>query len=209
MRVDAEDRSQALGVMMPIRVKEFLDDKKRSLRPGDANQGPAQAQQPQYLQRCDQRRQVQCFIPMAVPEADAKEISRLELSLAMLLPIELYEADLVSPEQGAEAGEGGFHVTIEEWKEGPAQREVRLAITRPLVGAPTVSAPAMQDDVVTFYGPEGQIVTPSTASTGGGTGIIYAATLPLDAKIARIRVTCLKNYEVVEFPVVFENVPLP
>jgi hypothetical protein len=208
LRVDAEERSQALGVMMPIRVAEFVDDKKRSLRFGDGQAGART--QPQYVQRCDQRRQLQCFVPMAVPEADAKSIARLELALAVLLPTELYEAELATPEKGSEAGEGGFHVVVEDWKEDGAQREVRLAITRPAVGAGTPSGPPVQDDVVSFFGPMGQAVAPITSAVSGDqAGIVYVATLPLSPAIARIRVTCLKQFEVAEFPIVFENVPLP
>ena len=40
-------------------------------------------------------------------------------------------------------------------------------------------------------------------------GVIYTATLPAGAKVGRLRVSSLKQFEVVEFPVVFENVPLP
>jgi hypothetical protein len=207
IRVDAEERSQALGVLMPIRVKEFLDDQKRSLRWGDG--AGQQVQQSQYLQRTDQRRQLQCFIQMSAPQPDVKTIARLEFTLAVILPTELYEAEIGNPDAGAEAGEGAFHVTIEDWKENGAQREVKLAITRPFVTNAALPGQPIQDDVVTFHGTDGQLVTPVSTGMGGGSGLVYTAALPIGAKVGRIRVSCLKQFEIVEFPVVFENVRLP
>lgn len=207
IRVDAEERSQALGIMMPIRVKEFLDDQKRSLKYGDS--AGQQLQQSQYLQRTDQRRQLQCLVQMSAPQPDAKAIARLEFTLSVLLPTELYEAEIGNPDAGSEAGEGPFHVTIEEWKENGAQREVKLAITRPFVTNGAVPGQPVQDDVVTFYGTDGQVIAPLTAGIGGGSGVAYSATLPASAKVGRVRVSCLKQFEAVEFPVVFENVQLP
>ena len=60
-------------------------------------------------------RRLQAFVQMAIPEPDAKAISRLEFSLSAVLPIELYEADVPNPEEGSEAGQGAFHVVLADF----------------------------------------------------------------------------------------------
>jgi hypothetical protein len=206
IRLDAENRSQALGVMMPIAVTEALDDRNRSLRFGD---GGAVQPSSRYVQRCDQNRRLQTFVPMAIPETDAKAISRLAFTLSTILPTELYEADIANPEEGSEAGQGAFRVSIEEWKDGPAQRDVRLAISRPAIASGPAPMGSVQEDLVTFFAADGQPIMPTTTASGGGTSFTYTATMPLTPKVARVRVSSLKQFEIAELPVVFTDVPLP
>ena len=98
---------------------------------------------------------------------------------------------------------------LDEWKQTATQREVKIAITRPLVSLGLLPGQSLLDDVVTFHDADGRQIMPTSSGVGGGATPLYSATLPLSATVGRIRVTCLKQFEVADFPVVFENVPLP
>jgi hypothetical protein len=203
LRIDAEDRSQALGIMIPPKVKDFVDDQNRSLRV------PEQFQS--YTTRFDARRQLQTFIQMGGPEPDAKAIKRLEFNLPLLLPTAFYEAELNNPEEGMRAGDGDFSVTVESWGENAGNREVRLSILRPQLSTPGPPVIAVADDLITFVGPEGAPIQPlnfNFAAQRVGT-LLYFANLPLSATVTTLKVSCLKGFETVEFPIVFENIPLP
>ena len=86
---------------------------------------------------------------------------------------------------------------------------MRLAINRPRPRRGPAPIGAVQQDVVTFFASDGQTILPVTTASGSGTSFTYTATLPLNPKVAKIRVSCLKQYEVAEFPFVFTDVPLP
>jgi hypothetical protein len=203
IRIDAEERSEALGVMMPIRAKEILDDQKRSLRYPEANLGQS------YSARFDQRRQLVSYVLMTAPEADAKAIARLELALSVFMPTELYEAELASPDVGSEAGQGAFHVTVHQWKEEGGKRQVQILVNRPILSSGVIANMSLMEDTVTFVGADGTTIQPETAQPiPSASDLRYTATLPSTPAVALMRITCLKQTETVEFPFVFENVPL-
>jgi hypothetical protein len=204
LRVEAEEKSQALGLMMPLRVTELVDDRARDLRLKDGTQQGA------YPARFDQQRQVVTFVQLAALEADSKAIAKLELVLPVFLPVEFYEAEISSPSEGSEAGQGAFHVTVAEWKETPGRVDVRIVVTRPYLTASGPAAVAMLDDSFAFLDAEGRPIVPVSQQTNPSTtSVVHTASLPSSPAVAALRVTCLKSFEVVDFPVVFENVPLP
>jgi hypothetical protein len=204
IRVDAEDRSQALGILMPLRVKEVVDDRKRPLK------GPEFPQSQSYPSRFDQRRQLISFLQLALPESDAKAIARLEVSLPVLFPTELYEAELQNPETGAESGQGEFHVTVQELKEDGAKKKLSLLITRPALMAGSQAGMTLAEDSVTLVGPDDDAIQPEQSQLNQGTvNSVYTASFPAATVLAAIRVSCVKQYETVEFPVIFENIALP
>lgn len=208
VRVDYEERAQALGVALPVKVGLAVDDKKRSLKAAD---GTPSYQS--YVGRFDARRQVIAFVPLEIPEPDAKTIARLEFTLSALLPTGLWEAEIQNPEMASESGADGFLVTIQGWKETAERRlEVQLLVTRPHVSVTGMiqGGSTLVDDTVTFVGPDGVTIVPDAPQlVPSQTSFTYAASFPAGAAIAAVRVACLKSYEIVDFPVVFENVSIP
>jgi hypothetical protein len=206
VRIDVEERAGALGVAMPFRVQDAKDDRGRTLKP------PEGMQQQLYVSRFDARRQIAAFVPVGLPEADAKAIARLEFVVPVLLPTEVYEAEIQGPAAGSEAGAGTFGVTVVQWKDGNERRHVELLITRPQVttAAPLQGGTLLTDDVVSFFTADGIPVVPDApAIVPAAMSVSYTASLPASPPVATIRVSCLKAYEIAELPVVFENVPLP
>jgi hypothetical protein len=202
VRIEAEHRSQALGVAMPLTLTGAIDDRGRSLPA--LNVGAAR----RYPVRFDPRHQLLAFVAMAAPEPDAKALSRLVISVPLLLPSGYWEAEILAPEEGSRAGYGGFHVLVEEWRTDEEKIHVRLAISRPQVTAGDPQLAGLSDDVVTFAGPDGTPIAPLVQQQNpAGPGTTYVATVP--AGVASVRVSCLEAFETVDFPVVFENVPLP
>jgi len=203
IRIESEERSQALGVAMPVPVVAAIDDRERSLVQAAAVRGQ------QYPVRFDQRRQILAYVPLASPEADAKAIGRLEITLPLLLPSGYYEAELPNPEEGAQAGQGAFNVLVEEWQEDGPRIRVRLAIARPQVTTRTSPQMAVFDDTVTFVGPDGSAIEPLTQQPNpGASSMVYTATIPA-GPVAAVRVSSLEQVETVDLPIVFENVPFP
>jgi hypothetical protein len=218
IRVDAEEKVRALGILVPLKPKELVDDQKRDLRVTEAR-----SQITPYLQRMDQRAQTQGYMPMACPEPDAKAIGRLEVTISVVLTAEAYEARITNPEEGLESADGPLRVKIESWKAGTSgSTEVSLSIARPVLPAISGTNVPVQDDVVTFFGADGRTIGPIATANGAGipsrgeagagatvSAITFTATLPAGAKVAGLEVSSPKRVEVLEVPVVFENVPLP
>jgi hypothetical protein len=206
IRIDAEEKTRALGVIVPLKPTELLDDRKRDLR--DTKNQRFQG----YLQRVDARRQLHAYMHVKAPETDAKTISRLEITVPMLVATESFEARFPSPEEGFEVVEGQFGAKIETWKPGPSQHDAMIAITRPALPPVAGSNAPVADDVVTFLAADGRPVQPLSTATNaiaGAAGVAMTFVLPAEPKVASIEVSSVKRVEILEVPVVFKDVPLP